>query len=109
MVEDCICCDWTIEEGSTEQTIYTTNGLCAVLSGKVKYCTASSSSSTDEAPRFITVEFLRGSKVIDSKKVLFGSCLAFTVAKIDHIKIKSNNSKFTVSGDFCINTNYAIH
>jgi hypothetical protein len=142
VVKDCICCNWTLlgEENNgdhgggngngnsvDEQIIYQATGLCPIVSGKVEFCSATkcdhngSENDGDDTPKSVLVQFLRGNRCIDQKEVFLDSCIAFTVAKFDKIKIKrkdnnsgnsgnnNNDDKFTLSGNFCINSNFTLH
>jgi hypothetical protein len=122
VVKDCICCDWTLEGHPTdtelqvdEQIIYTVNGLCPIVSGKIKYCSASDPTEDQSlvaAPLSVLVQFLRGKAVVETKEVFLGSCIAFTVAKVDKIRIRrvpQDPRRFTLSGEFCISPNFTLH
>jgi hypothetical protein len=125
VVKDCICCDWTLvgekdngggglDASVDEQVIYTATGLCPIVSGKVEFCSATAEDDDDPPPNSVFVQFLRGNRVIDSKEVFLDSCIAFTVAKFDTIKVKrkirnDDDKDFTLSGNFCINANFTLH
>jgi hypothetical protein len=133
VVEDCICCNWTLlgknhnysgynNDEVKEQVIYAATGLCPIVSGKVEFCSATKCDdhnnyhNDDDTPKSVLVQFLRGNRCIDEKEVFLDSCVAFTVAKFDKIKVKrkenhhnNNDDKFTLSGNFCINANYTLH
>ena len=120
VVEDCICCNWTLQGDTTDpfndpvnaQVIYTATGLCPIVSGKVKFCSATADDETLTPPRSVLVQFLRGNTVIETRTVFLDSCIAFTVAKFDKIRIhrsaEHNQTRFTLSGEFCITPNYTL-
>jgi hypothetical protein len=147
VVKDCICCNWTLlgknhnnsgyngnnNDEVDEQVIYTATGLCPIVSGKVEFCSATkcddndnynnnnqnNHNNDDDTPKSVLVQFFRGNRCIDQKEVFLDSCIAFTVAKFDKIKVKrkdnhnnnynNNGDKFTLSGNFCINANFPLH
>ncbi|MDQ0351909.1 hypothetical protein J2R98_001741 [Alkalibacillus filiformis] len=111
---ECVTCEWEIVGGQSisSQTIYTTSGICPIVSGKIKYCHASNpgGSSADTVPNRIRVEFLRGGTVVQSQNVFLGSCLAFTLGGFDKIRVdRGGFDGTTITGELCINTSFAIH
>lgn len=120
-VDHCVSCDWTLQGGPSasvavaNQVIYTANGLCPTVSGKVKFCTESFSGtgSPTTAPQFVTVQFLRGTFVIKTLQVPIGSCIAFTVAKFDAIRVAraatDTTGDYTLSGEFCLTPTFTTH
>ncbi|MGX1902367.1 S-Ena type endospore appendage [Thermolongibacillus altinsuensis] len=121
VVKDCICCDWTLQGSATaadvvrQQIIYTATGLCPIVSGKVEFCSATAEDPALEGPNSVVVQFLRGNRIIQSIPVFLDSCTSFTVAKFDKIQVArttpadADDDTFTLSGNFCINTNFTLH
>lgn len=127
VVSNCVACDWTLQgdENSSvgsptentvlSQIIYTVNGLCPIVSGKIKYCTANwpgEDAAGRVAPLSVLVQFLRGQQVVETQQVYLGSCISFTAAKFDKIqvsRVSEDPGRFTLSGEFCITPNFTTH
>lgn len=119
VVEHCVACDWTLQGGTGDavvrnQIIYTANGLCPTVSGKVKFCTESFSGTgtPTTGPLFVNLEFLRGTFLIATLSVPIGSCIAFTIAKFDTIRVArltGDTGTFTLAGEFCLTPTFTTH
>lgn len=120
VVEHCVACDWTLQGGTgsavvNSQVIYTADGLCPTVSGKVKFCTISFSGTgtpPSTGPQFVNLQFFRGTFLIETVQVPIGSCVAFTVAKFDSIVVSRttpDNTAFTLAGEFCLTPTFTTH